>query len=101
MANIFGYSIVLFVLSFFLYSGVTSASVFSKSTIWFKSRCSMILNELDCTSASCNWWDDSCHPYQQYQTVQGEYCINLDDDVIYCMTSSQNYLIIDGVVINV
>ena len=79
---------------------MASSSMYSKSSIFFKLRCNVFTNQTSCESAGCYWYDATCHPFQQIST--GEFCFDLKEDLMFCITNTNSYYIIaDGVVINV
>jgi len=106
MANIHGSKVVamfsIFCLLLLSAPSKSDITAYSKSSMYFKSKCMYITNEPDCTSAGCYWWDESCNPYQQIAYSSGEYCLTLHKDVILCITNTTSfYLIIEGTIVNV
>ena len=93
MENILSHSIAVFlVVSILLIPIASAGSIYSKTSIFFKLRCAFITDQLECTGANCYWFDDSCHPFPI--STSTEICYKLDEEVTYCESSNNDYLII-------
>ena len=88
--------VIVFSLLFFLCNvNYTKASgYYLKANMYFKSSCSIITNESQCSVNGCYWWDNSCHSYKQELYVNGKYCIPMGNDITLCVASSGTYSLI-------
>lgn len=78
----------------FLFLPIVSAgSLYSKTIIFFKLRCNVFFNQVDCEDAGCYWYDMYCSSMPS--SFGTDMCYKLDEEVTYCTTNiNTNYLII-------
>jgi len=64
------------------------AVLYSKSMLYFRTKCQDINDETLCNSLGCYWWDGACNSYPAVPSVCKFY-INLDD-IMLCVNDDGN-----------